>query len=102
MKKPMLALAAALCLFVSARPAPAQDWPQQSIRFVVAFGPAGGSDIISRILAEAMQERFGKPVVVENKPGAGGVIGNEVVANAAPDGYTIGIMTAGQIIAAVA
>ena len=48
-----------------------------------------------------MQPRFGKPVIVENKPGAGGILGNESVAKAAPDGYTIGIMTAGQIIAAV-
>jgi len=101
MKKPMLALAAALCLLASARPAPAQEWPQQPIHIVVAFGPGGGADIIGRILADALQERLGKPVIVENKPGAGGIIGNEVVANALPDGYTLGIMTAGQIIAAV-
>lgn len=101
MKQPMLALAAVLCLLASARPAPAQEWPQQPIHMVVAFGPGGGSDIIGRILADALQERLGKPVIVENKPGAGGVIGNEVVAKAVPDGYTLGIMTAGQIIAAV-
>jgi tripartite-type tricarboxylate transporter receptor subunit TctC len=101
MKQPMLALAATLCLIATVRSAPAQDWPQQPIHLVVAFGPGGGADIIGRILADAMQERLGKPVIVENKPGAGGVIGNEVVANAAPDGYTLGIMTAGQIIAAV-
>ena len=83
-----------------ARPAAAQDWPQQPIRIVVSFGPGGGADIIGRILAESMQSKLGKPVVVENKPGAGGIIGNEAVANAAPDGHTLGIMTAGQIIAA--
>ncbi len=78
----------------------AQDYPQQTIRMVVPFGPGGGADIIGRILADAMQEKLGKPVIVENKPGAGGIIGNDIVAKAAPDGYTIGIMTAGQIIAA--
>ncbi len=102
MKKPMFALAATLCLLASVRAASAQEWPQQPIHLVVAFGPGGGSDIIGRILADALQERLGKPVIVENKPGAGGIIGNEVVANALPDGYTLGIMTAGQIIAAVA
>ena len=99
MKKPMLALAAALCLI--ATPAPAQDWPQQPIHIIVSFGPGGGADIIGRILADAMQERLGKAVIVENKPGAGGILGNELVAHATPDGYTLGIMTAGQIIAAV-
>jgi len=80
--------------------ASAQEYPQQTIRMVVPFGPGGGADIIGRILADAMQEKLGKPVIVENKPGAGGIIGNDIVAKAAPDGYTIGIMTAGQIIAA--
>jgi tripartite-type tricarboxylate transporter receptor subunit TctC len=101
MKKLMLALAAACCLIASARAGLAQQWPQQPLHIVVAFGPGGGADIIGRILADAMQERLGKPVIVENKPGAGGILGNELVANAAPDGYTLGIMTAGQIIAAV-
>src|SRR5579864_670369 len=101
MKKPMLALAAALCLIASETPAPAQDWPAQPIHIIVSFGPGGGADIIGRILADAMQERLGKAVIVENKPGAGGILGNELVAHANPDGYTLGIMTAGQIIAAV-
>jgi len=83
------------------KPASAQEWPQQTIRIIVSFGPGGGADIIGRILAESMQNKLGKPVIVENKPGAGGILGNEVVANATPDGYTLGIMTAGQIIAAV-
>jgi len=79
----------------------AQDYPQQPIHFIVSFGPGGGADIIGRILADAMQRKLGTPVIVENKPGAGGIIGNDIVAKARPDGYTLGIMTAGQIIAAV-
>jgi tripartite-type tricarboxylate transporter receptor subunit TctC len=79
----------------------AQEWPQKPIRVIVSFGPGGGADIIGRILADSMQSQLGKPVVVENKPGAGGIIGNEAVANADADGSTLGIMTAGQIIAAV-
>jgi tripartite-type tricarboxylate transporter receptor subunit TctC len=62
----------------------AQDWPQQPIHLIVSFGPGGGADIIGRILADAMQDRLAKPVIVENKPGAGGILGNEIVANAAP------------------
>ena len=81
--------------------ASAQDWPQRSIRVIVPFGPGGGSDIIGRIIAQAMQDRLGQPVVVENRPGAAGTLGNEAVARADKDGYTLGIMTAGQIIAAV-
>jgi len=102
MKKLYLAFAAALLLTAGVtNPAPAQDYPQQNIRIVVSFGPGGGADIIGRILADSMQKKLGKPVIVENKPGAGGIIGNDVVAKATPDGYTLGIMTAGQIIAAV-
>jgi tripartite-type tricarboxylate transporter receptor subunit TctC len=89
----------ALCVMVSV--ALAQDWPAQPIHMIIAYGPGGGSDIVGRILAQALEQRLGKPVIVENKPGAGGILGNELVANAAPDGYTLGVMTAGQIIAAV-
>jgi len=99
MKKLCLSIATALLFFVG--PAPAQDYPQQNIRIIVSFGPGGGADIIGRILADSMQKKLGKPVVIENKPGAGGIIGNDAVAKAAPDGYTLGIMTAGQIIASV-
>ena len=94
-------MAAAFGLIAATKPAPAQDWPEQPNRIIVSFGAGGGADIIGRILADAMQERLGKPVIVENKPGAGGILGNELVAKATPDGYTLGIMTAGQIIAAV-
>jgi len=99
--KNRLAALAVLAMAVVAAPVLAQDYPQQPIHIIVPFGPGGGADLIIHILAEAMEKRLGKPVVVENKPGAGGIIGNEVVAKANPDGYTLGMMTAGQIIAAV-
>jgi tripartite-type tricarboxylate transporter receptor subunit TctC len=102
MKKfPLICAAAFMLIAGLSHPLRAQEWPQKSIRIVVSFGAGGGADIIGRILAESMQEKLGKPVVIENRPGAGGILGNEVVANAEPDGYTLGIMTAGQIIAAV-
>jgi len=102
MKKLIFALASALILTMGvANQASAQEFPQRPIHLIIAFGPGGGSDIIGRILAESLQTRLGQTVVVENKPGAGGILGNDVVARAPPDGYTLGIMTAGQLIAAV-
>jgi tripartite-type tricarboxylate transporter receptor subunit TctC len=83
------------------RAARAQDWPQRPVRIIIPFGPGGGSDIIGRIVAQSLQEKLGQPVVIENRPGAAGTLGNEAVARADKDGYTLGIMTAGQIIAAV-
>ena len=68
----------------------AQDaWPSRPIRLVVAFGPGGASDTVGRIVAEAMGKRLKTSVFVDNKPGATGQIGSELVANAAPDGYTL-------------
>ena len=102
MKKLLLAFVAALLVTAGfAAPAPAEEYPQRTIRIVVSFGPGGGADIIGRILADSLQSKLGQPVIVENKPGAGCILGNDVVAKATPDGYTLGIMTAGQIIAAV-
>ena len=102
MNKPTVAilLACVLACGLAARVA-AQEWPARSIRIVVAFGPGGGADIVGRIIAQSLQEKLGQPVVVENRPGAAGTLGNEAVARAEKDGYTLGIMTAGQIIAAV-
>src|SRR5665213_1800571 len=102
MKKLLLAFVAALLVTAGlAAPAPAEEYPQRTIRIVVSSGPGGGADIIGRILADSLQSKLGQPVIVENKPGAGGILGNDLVAKATPDGYTLGIMTAGQIIAAV-
>ena len=81
-------------------PAAAQDFPNRPIRIIVPFGPGGGGDIVGRIFGQALQEKLGQPVIIENKPGAAGTLGNELIARAEKDGYTIGVMTAGQIIAA--
>jgi tripartite-type tricarboxylate transporter receptor subunit TctC len=92
----MAALACALC----GVPAAAQDYPNKPIRIIVPFGPGGGGDIVGRIFGQYLQEKLGQSVVIENKPGAAGTLGNELIARAEKDGYTIGVMTAGQIIAA--
>src|SRR5258707_9536283 len=99
-RRSLLAVPAAAML-AGTRPARAEDWPQRSVRVIVPFGPGGGADIIGRIVAQSLQEKLGQPVVIENRPGAAGTLGNEAVARAEKDGYTLGIMTAGQIIAAV-
>jgi len=88
-----------ICILAFASPASAQDYPIKPIRIVVPFGPGGGGDIVGRIFGQALQEKLGQAVVIENRPGAAGTLGNEVVARADRDGYTIGVMTAGQIIA---
>jgi tripartite-type tricarboxylate transporter receptor subunit TctC len=66
-----------------------QTYPTRPVRFVAAFAPGGGSDILARLVGQALSERFGQPFVIENRPGAAGNIGTEAVARAAPDGYTL-------------
>ena len=96
----MFRFIAALACALLAAPAAAQEYPNKPIRIIVPFGPGGGGDIVGRIFGQALQDKLGQPVVVENRPGAAGTLGNELIARAEKDGYTIGVMTAGQIIAA--
>jgi len=78
-----------------------QAYPTKPIRFIVTFPPGGSSDLIARALAPALSDRLRQPVLVENKPGAGGNIGMDLVAKAAPDGYTMGLGAAGALAANV-
>ena len=80
---------ALLVLCVAALGASAQGFPSKPIRIVVGFPPGGGNDIIARIVGAKMQETWGQPVVIDNKPGANSIIATEFVAKSAPDGYTL-------------
>ncbi|MES2712396.1 MAG: tripartite tricarboxylate transporter substrate binding protein [Pseudomonadota bacterium] len=75
----------------------AQGWPQRPVRILVPYPPGSGTDIIGRILAERLQVAWGQPVVVENRPGAGGSLGTEVAARAQPDGHTLLIADTGPL-----
>jgi tripartite-type tricarboxylate transporter receptor subunit TctC len=75
----------------------AQPYPSKPIRFIVSFPPGGSADLISRAIAPRMSEKLGQPVVVENRAGAGGMIGVDAVAKSAPDGSTIGLAAAGAL-----
>ncbi len=71
----------------------ADDFPNKAVRLIVPYPPGGGTDITARLVAPRLSERWKQSVIVENKAGASGIVGSEVVAHAAPDGYTLMIMT---------
>ena len=82
------ALLVAGALLAGSLPASAQPYPNRPLRIVVPFPPGGGTDIGTRIVAQKLQEAWGQAVIVENKPGAAGIVGTELTAKSAPDGYT--------------
>lgn len=97
MKRTLLLLAALLALVPAL--ALAQPWPSKSVRIVVPFAAGGATDVVARLLAQKLTEAWGHSVVVENKLGAGGNIGADMVAKSSPDGYTL-LLTSGAILTA--
>src|SRR5712692_10269502 len=88
---------AALALGFAAA-APAQSWPSKPIKIIVPFPPGNTTDIMSRLIGPKITERLGQPVLVENRPGASGMLGLDFVAKSAPDGYTIAAGQGGNLV----
>ena len=97
MKSPRFAFALAATVaatpLLSARQCFAQDYPTRPVKIIVPFGPGGPADVAARLLGNVLQKNFGQPIVVENRAGAGGVIGTLEVAKSPPDGYTLLMMS---------
>jgi tripartite-type tricarboxylate transporter receptor subunit TctC len=89
----MMLLAVAGLALLAARPAWAQQYPTRPVRVVIVFAPGGGTDIVGRIVSQKVGEQLGQQFVVENRAGAAGMIGAEIVAKSPPDGYTLMIYT---------
>ena len=88
----------ATCMTLLVAPAAmAQNWPARTIRFIAPFPPGGGTDLNARMIAPRLASALGQQVIVENRPGAGGMLGTEIVAKSPPDGYNMVIATIGPI-----
>lgn len=99
-RRGFLAGSAALAASLSARGVLAADYPSAPVRLIVSTGAGSGTDIIGRVMAKQLTQQIGSPFIIENHTGAGGVIGNDIVAQASPDGYTGVIMDTGMSITA--
>ena len=95
--KQMILNSAAVMLLAISTSTGAQAWPQRPVRIVVGFPPGGGIDVVARLLAVKLTDSFGQQVVVDNRPGANGILGTEIVARATPDGHTLFIGTTGNL-----
>ena len=96
---PSAFLAAALAILL-AQPGQAQDYPSKPVRLVVPYSAGGGTDFVARTVAERLTASLGQPIVVDNRAGANGATGSDIVAKAAPDGYTLLIGAAGTLVVA--
>jgi len=82
-------LALLMCLFAFNAHSQTSDFPNKAVRIVVPFPPGGATDITARVVAEKLSTKWGQPVVIDNKAGAGGNVGSDLIAKSAPDGYNI-------------
>ena len=98
MKRLFGAVAAFSILLASTGHSLAQGWPNRPIRMVVPYTPGGYTDLMARLVGQKISEALGQPIVFENKPGANAIIGTDVVAKAAPDGYTFGTVIAAHAV----
>lgn len=98
---PIRALASALAVFLTLQAPLAHGqtggWPDKPVRIIASFAPGGSSDLVARQIAQHLSTHYGQQFIVENRPGAGGNIGVDAVAKAAPDGYTLGLATSGPL-----
>jgi tripartite-type tricarboxylate transporter receptor subunit TctC len=91
-RRAWLAGTAAAAIALAARPAVAQAYPQRPVRLIVPYAPGGGTDVFSRLLGAQIEKEFGQSLVIDNRAGGASVIGTRAVAEATPDGYTIGMV----------
>jgi tripartite-type tricarboxylate transporter receptor subunit TctC len=91
----LIVLAAWLC---GSAIAPAQEWPSRPVKIIIPLGPGGGGDVFTRLMAEDLHKRLGQPFIVENRPGGGLNIGTRACAEAAPDGYTICVLSGEPVV----
>ncbi|MBN8920091.1 MAG: tripartite tricarboxylate transporter substrate binding protein [Rhizobiales bacterium] len=98
MRRTFALLLGALALVLPASGAQAQGFPNKPITFIIGFAPGGPSDVMARILTRRMEQELKQPIIIENKPGAGGSIAGAYVARAAPDGYTV-LLGTGSLLA---
>lgn len=96
--KKSAAVAMALGLTAVAAPVAAENWPSKPLTLIVPFGPGSSPDTMARLIAEDASETLGQPIVVQNRPGASGNLGTNVIAKSKPDGYTFGVSITGPMV----